>query len=192
MRRNMTLGRPGLLCSAFLLMASVALAQTQTQGAITGTVEDGTGAAVPKATVVVHNNANNADTTLTTDDKGYFSAPLLQPGNYKVTITASGFGAYVQDHVVVQVSQATTVFPHLSLGSEKQTVEVSAVASDLNFESPQFSSTVPTAAIVNLPQNNRRWSNLAMMTPGVVSDSNGYGLVSIRGVSPLMNNVLIY
>ena len=191
MRRNMTLGRPGLLCSAFLLMASVALAQTQTQGAITGTVEDGTGAAVPKATVVVHNNANNADTTLTTDDKGYFSAPLLQPGNYKVTITASGFGAYVQDHVVVQVSQATTVFPHLSLGSEKQTVEVSAVASDLNFESPQFSSTVPTTAIVNLPQNNRRWSSLAMMTPGVVSDSNGYGLVSIRGVSPLMNNVLI-
>ncbi len=30
-----------------------------------------------------------------------------------------------------------------------------------------------------------------MLTPGVVSDSNGYGLVSIRGVSPLMNNVLI-
>jgi hypothetical protein len=39
--------------------------------------------------------------------------------------------------------------------------------------------------------NNRRWSSLAMTTPGVVSDSNGYGLVSIRGVSPLLNNVLI-
>ena len=191
MKRNLTLSRPGLLCSAFLLMAGAAFGQTQTQGAITGTVEDASGAVVPKATVLVHNGATNADTTLTTDDKGYFSAPLLQPGNYKVTVTASGFSTFVQDHVVVQVSQATTLFPHLSLGGEHQTVEVTAVAPELNFESPQFSSTVPPTAIQNLPQNNRRWSSLAMTTPGVVSDSNGYGLVSIRGVSPLMNNVLI-
>ena len=64
------------------------------RGEITGTVEDASGAVVPKATVLVHNGATNADTTLTTDDKGYFSAPLLQPGNYKVTVTASGFSTF--------------------------------------------------------------------------------------------------
>src|SRR5215469_593607 len=190
MRRNTILSRLSLLCSAFLI-TGVALAQTQTQGAITGTVEDATGAAVPKATVVVHNAATNADTKLTADDSGYFIAPLLQPGEYNVTVTATGFAAFVENHVVVQVSQSTTLHPHLSLEGQKQTVEVTASAPALNFESPQFTSTVPTSAIVNLPQNNRRWSSLAMTTPGVVSDSNGYGLVSIRGVSPLMNNVLI-
>jgi hypothetical protein len=173
------------------LIAGAALGQTQTQGAITGTVEDATGAAVPKAMVVVHSDATNADTTLTTDDKGFFSAPLLTPGDYRVTVTATGFSTYVRDHIVVQISQATELRPHLSLGGEKQTVEVTAVTPELNFESPQFSSNVPATAIENLPQNNRRWSSLAMLTPGVVSDSNGYGLVSIRGVSPLMNNVLI-
>ena len=30
-----------------------------------------------------------------------------------------------------------------------------------------------------------------MTTPGVVSDSNGFGLVSVRGISPILNNVLI-
>ena len=43
----------------------------------------------------------------------------------------------------------------------------------------------------NVPINNRRWSSLAMSTPGVVSDSNGFGLVSIRGISPILNNVEI-
>ena len=43
----------------------------------------------------------------------------------------------------------------------------------------------------NIPINNRRWSSLAMTTPGVVSDSNGFGLVSVRGISPILNNVLI-
>lgn len=190
MRRNTMLSRLSLLCSAFLI-TGVALAQTQTQGAITGTVEDATGAVVPKATIVVHNSATNADTKLTSDDSGYFNAPLLQPGEYNVTITAGGFASYVENHVIVQVSQATTLHPHLSPEGQKQTVEVTASAPELNFESPQFTSTVTPKAIQNVPANNRRWSSLAMMTPGVVSDSNGYGLVSIRGVSPLMNNVLI-
>lgn len=191
MRRKMTLSGLSLLCSAFLLISGTALAQTQTQGAITGTVLDATGAAIPNAAVVVHNGATNADTKLTTDASGSFNAPLLQPGDYTVTITATGFAAFVENHVIVQVSQATTVHPHLSLEGQTQTVEVTAAAPELNFQSPQFTSIVPTTAIVNLPQNNRRWSSLAMSTPGVVSDSNGYGLVSIRGVSPLMNNVLI-
>ncbi|HZQ41704.1 MAG TPA: TonB-dependent receptor [Acidobacteriaceae bacterium] len=191
MRRTMMLSRLSLLCSAFLLTAGAGLAQTQTQGAITGTVEDATGAVVPHASVVVHNDATNADTTLTADDKGYFSAPLLQPGEYRVTIKSTGFSDFVQDHVIVQVSQSTELRPHLSLGGETQTVEVTAVTPDMNFESPQFSDTLNNAQIVNAPMNNRRWSSLALTTPGVVSDSNGYGLVSIRGVSPLMNNVLI-
>jgi outer membrane receptor protein involved in Fe transport len=198
MRRITTLSRVSLLCCAFLFTAGaglfpagVALGQTQTQGAIQGTVEDATGAVVSHASVIVHNNATNANQTLTTDDKGYFSAPLLQPGEYRVSINATGFSAYVQDHVIVQVSQSTELHPRLGTAGTTQTVEVTAVTPDINFESPQFSDTVSTTAIANLPQNNRRWSSLAMMTPGVVSDANGFGLVSIRGVSPLMNNVLI-
>jgi hypothetical protein len=182
-------GLPVVLATA--LASPIAFAQTQTQGAITGTVEDSTGAAVPKASVVIHNDATNAEQTLTADDKGFFNAPLLQPGEYKVIVTAAGFGAYTQNHVIVQISQATELRPHMSVGGTTQAVEVTALSPALNFESPEFSGTLSNQAIVNLPQNNRRWSSLAMTTPGVVSDSNGYGLVSIRGVSPLMNNVLI-
>ena len=43
-------------------------------------------------------------------------------------------------------------------------------------------------AISNLPINGGRWSSFAMLTPGVVSDSNGFGLLSFRGISTLLNN----
>ena len=58
-----------------------------------------------------------------------------------------------------------------------------------NFETPDMTATLNSTAIQNIPIQNRRWSALALTTPGVVADSSGFGLVSIRGMSTLMNNV---
>jgi hypothetical protein len=166
-------------------------AQTTTQGAVAGTVEDATGAAIPKAAVTIHNDGTNAEVHLQADDSGYFKAPLLQVGNYTVTFAASGFGDQVEKNVVVVVGQVTTLEPHLAAGGAAETVQVSAASTLLNTESPDFTDTLSQRQIENLPENNRRWSSLALLTPGVVSDSNGYGLVSVRGISPILNNILI-
>jgi hypothetical protein len=61
----------------------------------------------------------------------------------------------------------------------------------LNFDSPDATAVLPRVAIDNIPVANRRWSALALTTPGVVADSSGFGLVSVRGMSTLMNNVEI-
>ncbi|HEY1732426.1 MAG TPA: carboxypeptidase regulatory-like domain-containing protein, partial [Terriglobales bacterium] len=191
MRRMTFVGRLSLLCTVLFFASSAMWAQSTTQGAISGTVNDASGAAVPNAAVIVHNDGTNSEVKLTADSSGYFNAPLLPPGEYKVTVSANGFSSFVQDHIVVQLSQSTQVRPVLAAAGSTETVTVEAASPALNFQSPDFSDTLDNAAIVNRPQNNRRWSSLALSTPGVVSDSNGYGLVSIRGVSPLMNNVLI-
>ncbi len=180
-----------LLLAAASLVTSPLLAQSSTQGAIGGTVFDTTDAVVPKAAVTIHNDGTNADIHLSADDSGYFKAPLVEPGTYTVTILANGFRDYRANQVIVQVGQLTTVTPHLVTGSASQVVEVTAEAPILNFESPDFSSNLNKKTLDDLPINNRRWSSLAMTTPGVVSDSNGFGLVSIRGISPILNNVLI-
>jgi hypothetical protein len=181
------------LCAAgvFGLTAMLASGQSTTQGAISGTVEDVTSAVLPGAAVTIHNEGTSAEQHLTADSKGYFDAPLLEPGTYTVTITASGFGNYKADAVVVQVGQMTTVEPHLKAGAENQVVEVSAETPVINLESPDFTSNLNSEALANIPVNNRRWSSLALTTPGVVSDSNGFGLVSVRGISPILNNILI-
>jgi hypothetical protein len=180
-----------LLVAAACLVAGPMLAQSSTQGAIGGNVFDATDAIVPNAHVTIHNDGTNAEIHVTSDSSGYFNAPLLEPGTYTVTITAAGFGDFRDKSVIVQVGQLTSLMPHLAVGGANQVVEVTSAAPLLNFESPDMSSTLNQTAIANLPMNNRRWSALAMTTPGVVSDANGFGLVSIRGISPLLNNVLI-
>lgn len=191
MTRKMTLSRLSLLCSAFLLSASVGMAQTTTQGAVAGTVEDASGAAIPNAAVTVHNTGTNADIHLTADSSGYFKAPLLDPGTYTVTIQAQGFGTDTENSVAVVVGQITTLAPHLKAGSESTTVNVSADTVQLNFETPDMTATLDNHAIQNIPIQNRRWSALALTTPGVVADTSGFGLVSVRGMSTLLNNVEI-
>ncbi|MBT9331780.1 TonB-dependent receptor [Paracidobacterium acidisoli] len=173
----------GLVCTAS--------AQSTTQGAIAGTVFDSSGAVVSGASITIHNTGTNADITLTADGSGYFKAPLVEPGTYSVTVTASGFASFRADALVVQVGQVTPVEPHLSVTAASTSVVVTEQAPVVNLDSPDFNSVLNAKALTSIPINNRRWSSLAMTTPGVVSDSNGYGLVSIRGVSPVLNNVEI-
>ncbi|GGG98707.1 TonB-dependent receptor [Silvibacterium dinghuense] len=169
----------------------VAKAQSTTQGAIAGTVEDATGAVIGGANVVLHNNGTNAEIKLTTDASGYFKAPLVNPGIYTVTITASGFGDYTANTVAVTVGSLSELHPTMNTGTASESVTVSSEAPLLKMESAEISETLTSKEIVNLPLNGGRWSNLALLTPGAVSDANGYGLISFRGISPLLNTVEI-
>lgn len=188
--------RPGIVCLALVVLAAFfrtapLAAQSTTQGSIAGTVVDPTGAAVPGAAVTLQDLATNFTTSLATDTSGYFKAPLLEPGSYSVSINAQGFAAFRADSVTVVVGQVTTILPHLSVASSSASVVVTEQAPVMNLESPDFSATLSPTALQSIPINNRRWSSLAMTTPGVVSNADGYGLISIRGVSPLLNNVEI-
>jgi hypothetical protein len=90
--------------------------------------------------------------------------------------------------VIVQVGSITELSPHLTVGGTAETVDVTAEAPQINATSPEFASTLNQVAIDNLPINGGRWSNFAILTPTVVSDSSGFGLLSFRGMSTLLNN----
>jgi hypothetical protein len=186
-----TIGRSVLLAALTFAPAIVCHAQSTTQGAVAGTVLDNSGAVVPNAAVTVHNAATGAEFKVTSDASGFFKEPLLEPGTYLVTISAQGFGPYRAEQVTVQVGQLTTLEPRLAAGGDVQTVSVSADAPQLNFDSPDASAQLNSRAIENIPVQNQRWSALALITPGVVADSSGFGLVSVRGMSTLLNDVLI-
>ncbi|HZP07478.1 MAG TPA: carboxypeptidase regulatory-like domain-containing protein [Terracidiphilus sp.] len=187
--------RRGFLYLAILMLASLGAvslcAQSTTQGAVAGTVEDPSGAVVGGATVTIRNNNTNATVQVTADPSGYFNAPLLEPGTYTVSISAPGFASYRADSVTVVVGQVTSLMPHLALSSSTTEVVVTEQTPVMNLESPDFTDTLNQKAMQNVPINNRRWSALALMTPGVTVDSSGYGLISVRGISTILNNVEI-
>jgi hypothetical protein len=170
---------------------SYGYAQSAVDGAIGGTVQDPTGLAVPKAKVVIRNNATNAEQTVLTDDSGFFRAIHLQPSTYTVSITAEGFESFKSPEVSVQVGLLTDISPKLPVGSSTQTVEVTSEAPAINTTAPDFANVINQKTLQDLPVNNYRWSAYAALTPGVVYDASGFGLLSFRGQSTLLNNVTI-
>jgi hypothetical protein len=180
-----------ILLAALSFLTPFSHAQSTTTGAISGTVQDGSGAAVGNATVLIRNEGTNSEISVTADGGGFYNASQLQPGLYTVTVSASGFGRFKANSVSVAVGQATNLNPILTVGSVGQTVVVSGAAPLINTTTPDFAANLSLQTINNLPINGRRWSDLTLLTPGVVADSNGFGLLSVRGISPLLNNVQI-
>src|SRR5262245_14414870 len=60
-------------------------------GTILGTVRDGSGAAVPGATVTLTNTGTGLVRTAVTDSAGEYSAPQIPTGAYTVSAELSGF-----------------------------------------------------------------------------------------------------
>jgi len=179
-----------LLATALVVFAFgvVLIAQSTTEGAISGTVTDTTGAVIPHAQVIIHNNGTNADYSLTTDESGYYRSINLQPGSYTVTVKQEKFANFTGNKVIVEVGSLTQVSPRLGVSGTTETVDVTAQAPQINYTTPEFAPTLDQTAISNLPINGGRWSNFSLLTPGVVSDSNAFGLLSFRGISTLLNN----
>jgi hypothetical protein len=76
--------------SVFLAGAGSVLAQG-TNGILTGTVVDDSGAAVPGATITALETSTNTSRTTVSGDAGLFRMAALNPGRYVVTVELSGF-----------------------------------------------------------------------------------------------------
>jgi outer membrane receptor protein involved in Fe transport len=181
-------------CFASLVLVAMcalsAMAQSTVTGAINGSVTNPNKEVVVGATVTAKNNGTNTEATATADDNGGFKIGNLQPGTYTVTVNGTGFAPYTNENVVVEVGRSTNLEVGLSLQGVTGTVQVTAEAPVINTSQQDFSTNVNQISLDNLPSNGRRWSNLAILTPGTVPDGT-FGLISFRGISGLLNNSTI-
>ena len=172
---------------AVLAFCTLTFAQGTTTGAIGGVIMNPNKEVVTGAAVSVKNNGTAKEDTATSDGEGRFKVSNLQPGTYTVTVNASGFAAFSNETVVVEVGRETTLEVPLSLQGVSGTVQVSAEAPVINTTQQDFSSNINQTSINELPVNGRRWSNFVILTPGTVPDGT-FGLISFRGISGLLNN----
>src|ERR1041384_1002320 len=134
-----------------LLIASSAGAQTQiTTGTIQGSVVDVNGAVVPGANVEIKNLGTNATRTLTTDEEGRFVAPLLQPGNYSVTVAKQGFATTVNENVPLTVGQALNLPFSLKITDVQETVTVTTTPT-VDTVKTEASTTMNETAVSTTP-----------------------------------------
>jgi len=167
---------------------TTATAQSATSGAIGGIVSDTNGSLLPGTVVTVKSTDTGETRTLKSNSSGEYRISDLPPGAYAVSFVADGFQSYTETSIVVTVGGLSTVSVKLKVGSVADKVEVTGDAQLINTQTSEIATTIDQNAIDNLPINGRRWSDFALLTPGVVSNSDGFGLLSFRGISVLLNN----
>ena len=188
MRRLTSRSLVFVLC--MLLAAGVvqfAGAQSSDTGAITGLVTDQTRAVIVGAKVSVVSRATNARASTVTDGNGRFIVGLLQPGTYRVAISAEGFGTHELEAVIVEVGRATPLDTTLKPAAQQTIVTTTAQAPVVETDRSDFSTNINVETMQDSPVNLRRWSSFALTTPGAGMDGT-FGLITYRGISGLLNN----
>ena len=119
-------------------------------GQLSGFVRDPQGGVVPGATVKVLNDSTKAERSYTSDNSGYFVAPALPPGSYRVEIQLAGFRKYVRTGVKLDAASKVQVDAVLVPGGVDEEVTVVAEATPLQSNTGQVSKTIETRQIQDL------------------------------------------
>lgn len=180
--------RIALLCALLLIPCCWIIAQSPTAGAIAGTVLDAEGRAIPNAQVALRNPATGFERNAKTTEAGSFYFEELTPGTYTLMAGADGFAPLVEQSITVEIGRLTHIVPRLAVGTAQETVRVSADPPQIDTTTAAVTQNINQTEVDELPSNGRRWSNFALLAPGVTPDQNGYGLLSFRGISVLLNN----
>src|SRR3982074_2756681 len=87
----------------------------QSGGTIQRSVSDPSGGAVPNATVLLKSIATGATRSATTDERGFYIAPNLNPAEYEISFAAPGFSTEVQKGLVLTVGGELTANAHMKM-----------------------------------------------------------------------------
>ena len=104
-----------------LALSTTAIAQSFL-GSIRGTVVDSSGGAVPKAAVLVTDEATGVPRSVDTDAEGRYEASNLKPGTYRVEVLTTNFKKFEKTGVVVRASATALVDITLEVGAVSETV----------------------------------------------------------------------
>lgn len=170
-----------LLVFAWVLIlccAGFVYGQNTTAGAISGTVTDTTGGAVPNVEVTVTNQATKTTKTVKTSGRGFYAAESLPDGDYTVTINTAGFAPYTVNNLHLDPGQRRGQDITLKIGSVESKVEVQADAIAVQTESSESGGTISAKEVANLMLNGRNFQQLATLVPGVSSVNGTNGQVN--------------
>ena len=188
------------LLSSVLLLASSSFAQTITS-AITGTVTDPSGAAIPQVKITATNTATNVATTSETNQSGLYNLLFLPIGQYTVTAEAQGFKKSILGPFTLELNQTARVDVALQVGQLTESVEVTGVAPILQTESTQTGDTIDAQKLTQIPLNGRNAvSEILFLTgtiqtdPGSVNTASrlgGGGRMFVNGNREQTNNFML-
>jgi outer membrane receptor protein involved in Fe transport len=148
-----------------LVCVSVCLAQTPT-AQITGRITDPSGAVIPGVSVTVINVATAVERPVESNEVGYYTAPLLPPGDYRIVVEKEGFRLITRTGINLVVQQVARIDFTMEVGAVTETVEVIGEAPLLESETSSIGQVVDSRNVSELPLRGRNPYALVALIPG--------------------------
>jgi hypothetical protein len=144
-----------LFCSLMLIVASIQPLLAQGSPALSGAVSDASGKPIAGAKITVKNLDTGQIVTAAGDDSGHFTLSVTSPGQYELSVTATGFADKVQR---VSLPTSTTLNFTLVQASSSEpgnlpnapsSTQTAPSLSDLGFPSEQTQSNAKQQALLD-------------------------------------------
>lgn len=162
----------------FLLCLTVPVWPQDSTATVRGTVSDPAGAMIIGAQITALNTQTARAHTTTSTEAGTFAIGMLPPGTYDITVAAPGMASLVRRAVVVEVGSLLEIPFRLTLAGSSETIEVPSDTPTVEAQPSTVSTVIAEQEINDLPLNGRRFSDLALLAPGVTQDPRGLNSAS--------------
>jgi outer membrane receptor protein involved in Fe transport len=159
------------LALLMLFIASVAMAQTSTSGAVVGRVTDGT-SPVPGVTIELQSPALQGTKVAVSDANGEFRFSLLPPGTYTLSASLTGYTPLSQPNIGVGLNRTVTLELDMRPSTVTDVITVTAAAPVLDTTSNTTGANVTAETIESLPLA-RDFYAVAQVAPGTSNDASG-------------------
>ena len=159
-----------------------------------GTVSDATGAVLTSATVSITNNSVGTVSTTKSNKQGEYAFQQVTPGDYTITVKATGFAERTLTATLL-VAQPATVDVKLGVTAESQTIDVTAATETINTTDATIGNAIDNQTIMELPSEARNPQTLLALQPGVLyiggSDSTESRNGAVSGARADQTNITL-
>ncbi len=151
---------------AFSALFQSAHAQ-ESRATVIGRVTDASGAVIPAASVTFTNIDTGVTVPTRSNAEGNYFSSFLIPGNYRITAEKAGFKSLVQSKVTLSVNDKVELNLSLQVGSQAESVTVTADASLLDSANVTVGRVIASEEVRNLPIHLGDVDNLIRLGNGV-------------------------
>jgi hypothetical protein len=181
------------------IFTGTSFAQGGATGAISGVVQDSSGAVIPNAKVSVKSESTGEVLRrLAVDSSGSFSASLLPVDTYTLEVTAAGFPDTKFAGVVVRITETTRMTAVMKVSTVKEIVEVQSQVEQVNTSDATTGQSLGAQTITELPLATRNFQQLLDLSAGASANLNnaaalgrGDVRIDVNGGREDNNNYLI-
>jgi hypothetical protein len=171
-----------MFCALLLACGLLVGATAQSfKATLIGEVADAKKGVIPGATISLERADTGEKLTATTDAEGRYSFPQITPGAYVLRAEADGFAPYIEQGLILEVSQTRRLDLALQAGGLNEAVTVTASAAVVNTEISSKTEVMTTRQVEDLPLNGRNYLDLAKLLPGVQESPESPTLLNTNG-----------